>query len=284
MNANDVEELVIHALGERAGDDPWRQLCCREQTPDEVIALRRGQESAPQVAHKLELFAPMSDGLRDQTLQMLLSRYYPTADTEADSGPAKGSGPASNVRSLSDRAEHARRRQLVIVGALVAMAAAVVLLLSLRDSTPEHSSGGGMEPMPGFELLPRNGDSGQMRGDPPAPRPKGKCDVEYRPDDVLFVDLKPHKPLLGVLAVAAYAHTDNYGGRWLNLDPARQSAKGVLTIEQPLKELGLGEDTWTITFYVTRVSQRWSEQELRTLPPGIHPGATVVVGTLCIRR
>jgi hypothetical protein len=283
MDERAVTTLLTHALVERrAHEDPWHELAIGALTREQVVAMRQGLESPEELERKLKLFEPPTSEQSDRILQALLERHgSPASKPSADEPRPDEAGSVVPLRTAQRGTTRRTGSATAVVGVL--LAAAAVLLVWLVQPTPrDPGAPAASERLPAFELQLQGGWSGDMRGavDPAT----DGCDQRYHRERSLSVRLHPSEALRDELSVATHAQPETGEGHWIPSDvlAPRLSSEGVLSIEQPIAELGLGVGTWTLTFYIVRDQARLDLAALRRLEPGSHPGVTVVQGRICI--
>lgn len=208
------------------------------------------------------LLEPLPREVSERRLQALLDAHF-TSDSTASEIPTSKRTTAGHRRQ--------RWRVAIDVGSVIALAAAVLLVWLLQRPRPAPE----LETLPGFSVALHEVSPETMRDAWPY---DVRCPARPGRTHALVICLRPAQPVDGVLAVAAFAEPMGGEGHWLSLETLRQSDQGVLMIEQPILSLGLSSGRWRITFYVTHDSRGadHDRDELRGLPPGAHPGVSVV--------
>ncbi|MEM9460846.1 MAG: hypothetical protein AAGF11_42175 [Myxococcota bacterium] len=270
---SNAEALLRHLLVEdREHEDPWHALTTGELTRRQVIERRRDLETPEALERKLEIFAPPSEEENDRITHALFGPQS-MRDSNAPrliSGADQDDGGVVSI-------EPERKKRSWWTPTLVIAAAAAVVVLALP---PERSP----QPLTAFDLQLRDGWAGETRSaTKPAHPAIASCDQHYHRDGLLAAHLFPTEPLDDDLRIAVFAQPETGEGRWLAKDDLAPSItqQGVLSIEQPVAPLGLTPGTWTLTFYVVRRDEAHHD-DLSSLAPGVHPGVTVVQGTVCI--
>jgi hypothetical protein len=289
MDERTATTLLTHALVERrAHEDPWHELAIGALTREQVVAMRRGLESPEELERKLALFEPPTPEQSDRILQALLARpgspaSKPSADQPGTHEPRSDEDDSVVPLRTAERSTTRRAGSTTtVVGVL--LAAAAVLLVWLVRPAPDPEAPATPERLPAFELQLQGGWSGDMRGTDTADPATDGCDQRYHRERSLSVRLHPSEAFGDELSVATHAQPETGEGHWIpsHVLAPRLSSEGVLSIEQPIAELGLGVGAWTLTFYVVRDEARLDLAALRGLEPGSHPGVTVVRGRICI--
>lgn len=277
----DAISLVAHALDDRwVDDDVWYELATGALSPEQVAAMQRHTESPEDIERKLKLFGPTSKESRDRTLDLLLQRYYPpSGSSESGSGE---SGPADAGSTVPlQLGSHRRSRRWWSSAAFpgVALAAAVLLVWVVQRPEPP-------EALPRFELDPVEGPLGPLRSTGYAADPQVDDCAEtthaYPRDRSLSLALRPDVAVEDALSMAVFAESKGGWTGWLEPKSPDQTLEGVLTIDQPVTELGLTPGAWTLTFYVVRAGQVYRKDELRSLDPSEHPEVAIVSWSICI--
>jgi len=218
------------------------------------------------IERKLELFGPTSKEVDGRRLDTLLQRFFTSPLESSEVGDETQRG---EVVSL-DGAPHRRRshwwRRASLTGAIG----------MVRPPPPQSN----LEMITSFELQLYNGWS-DMRGTEDSSGSK-KCDQRYHKNYSLSARLLPIEAVGEGLSVAALARPMKGEPRWLKRLSVTQGDKGVITIEQPVQELGLTPGIWTITFFVVRRGEPLASSALRELERGTYPGVSVVSGSVCI--
>lgn len=288
MDTRENKILAALLLAERrVSEDPWYHLATGGLTREQVANLRHRFETPEALARKLELFGPTTKETSEEILKMLLQRYFPSSGSDAEEPSAGGSSPSGStgddeepshsvvpLRGPSRRGK--QRWWTSAASAGFALAAVVVLAWAVRPSK--------QGPLPRFEVMFDDVSMGDMRsaGEPTNPTAV-ECDARYFQDQSMIARLHPASKVgdeLGLVVLARLTSGETEGRElWLE-PPAEQSAQGVLTIDEPLRDLGLTPGSWSLTFYVT--SEDLDHEELEPLEPGTHPEASVVRHTVCI--
>lgn len=293
MNDEEFESLLVYALDERhAAEDAWHELCTGGKTREQVVELRAGVETEQALSTKLELFAPMSNEVREAMLANLLERYYPQGHThDPDGSPGDDDALADAPGSADPRAgsgttpkTHERGSRWWGVAALagmMALAAAILLVWMRPRSTPSSDP---LPLMPAMELVLHGDDPWGVRSAGGPTESPDRCKTWARADEPLAVTLRPREVLHDDLAVAVWAQRDGRAHGWLSVSHLRQRSDDTLTLEVQLGPQRLDVGMWTLTFYVTRKGQQLEEAAIIGLEPGGHPGVAVAEGTVCVEE
>lgn len=304
MDSKQAATLAAFLLDERrVEDDTWHQLSTGVLTREEVVALRSRFESPEELERKLALFGPTPTERSEEVLTILLQRYFagPGESGAEGSSPASASNP-SNVDESSPAAVvplreasrgRGRRGWTLVTSGSLAAAATLLLVWAVRPPDRPTNDVGlasvpDAPPLPRFDLVFHGGGSIDVRGADGGPAPAW-CDERYRHDQSVVVRLHPGveivEDLEAALSVRPADEDSPAHERWPALSSTANDV-GVITIDQPLAELGLTPGTWTLTFYVIRKptaeSPPLDRATLRALDPGVHPGVTVVRGNVCV--
>lgn len=187
------------------------------------------------------LLEPLPHEVSEQRLQALLDAHFPPISVRrAEDAASPGPG--------ATRRREDRRRTMVNVGSIIALAAAVLLVWLLQRPRPAPE----LQAMPTFVAELHELDPERMRGDGPH---DVRCPARPARRHTLVVCLIPSHAIDEPLSVAAFAEQAEGEGRWLPLAQFEQSDEGVLRLEQPIESLALSPGRWRITFHVKHTSR-----------------------------
>ncbi|MCA9705134.1 MAG: hypothetical protein KDK70_04690 [Myxococcales bacterium] len=199
----------------------WAQVAAGTLSPKEAVAraleLDPAQDPAL-LAQYAELFAPPSARQRKRELALTLEERFPT------------------------RTRSRRSTPLLVAGGAVALAAALALLLR-RTEPPE--------PLPSYRTTWTwwHSDAGPADAAIPATATATECVGRVHQALDLEVELHPATAVTRTLEVAGWARSDDDRVVELRLTPTI-SEQGTVFIRQPVRELGLHEGRWAVTFVV----------------------------------
>lgn len=255
-----LEDYVAYDLTERdqAEDDLWSRVSRGELSPEEAAAQAEPDE-AEELRRKAELFAPPSAAEAEAERERLLDQFFPPENGEDKVVPF----PRRRRRRLGGAAGGAMS---------LAAVAALVLYCNKPEAPPEL--------IPQYSLEWDKEYKGTMLGPGDAKPPAG-CEARYHIDGAITARLRPGKAMSDDVGVRMFVSA---GGKekWVQASSATITQDGIITIQEPIRQLGLAPGQWSIAFFITHRGQPIEDAELLKLPAGQHPGVTVARGSVCV--